>query len=241
MVLLQCSVSHGLVTATRKLLELSMGYAEQQGRATSHSPSTLGNMSCVVAADHASHQGSSGDLLGRAELHELLLCCAGLNLEQLQGRFWLKLELFGCLLSRAGLYGFDGASLCMLGVALTKGFPCDHFTWYRIKSWATNGGATDCAVIHPVEQLLKLAEPAVVSADVICTVAGACIAAGFLLESVLDLPAAAQLSVDHIRQLADACVLQRNGDALRLILKHPAAPGPDDPQVQFCRGLLCHQ
>jgi hypothetical protein len=231
MALLQCSVSHGLLVITRRLLELSVGGTVDQGEACLNTSSPP----VKVEADQASQQCSSKDVLGRAELYELLLCCAGLVTEDLLGDLQLKLELFECLLGRAALYGFGGASVCSLVTAFAAGFPWQHI---EVQT------SSNVNVVHPVLQLLKLPGLSMLNADVMCTVLEACIAGvsfAKLLQNVLKLPAAAQLSVNHIRQLAQACVVHRNQAALRIVLGHPAAPGPDDAEMRFFGSLVCRE
>jgi hypothetical protein len=167
--LLQRSVSLGLLQVTQKLLGVSMGCAEQQdGKGVT--PMSV----CEASADQASQQCSSGDLLGQAELHELLLCCAELNLDQLLGGYELKLDLFECLLGRAALYGFDGASVCSLVAALFAGFPWDRFWRHLVLLMEAN--STSTRLDHPVLQLLRLPGLDVLDADVMCAVLHVCMA-----------------------------------------------------------------
>jgi hypothetical protein len=191
---------------------------------------------------------SSRSLLDEAHLHELLMRCAGLNSEQLRGGIKLKLEMFRSLLHCAALHGFkDRAAVCRLVVALNAGFPWEGSTWaggYCSHLWPA--GTIDSLapflqsfMLHPVLQLLSVLD--VLDAETVCMVLESGIQAdrsNTLVKAVLEMPAAVQLSTDHILQLADACLLHRNGDALSLLLQNTAAPGPNDPKVQFCRSML---
>jgi hypothetical protein len=158
-----------------------------------------------------------------------------MNAEQLPGGWQLKFELFECLLGCAARCGLDGASVCSLVVAFAAGFPLGAFC---VHIALKPGG---CSKAHPVDQLLQLPGLDALDAEAVCTMAMACIHAaeqGELLEKVLRLPAAAGLSVEHIRQLALACVLHHHRSALWRVLRHPAAAGSVDAEVEHLTGLM---
>jgi hypothetical protein len=175
-------------------------------------------------------------LLGGAQLHELLLCCAGLNAEQLKGGMQLKVELFACLVNStlcAAEVGFgEGPAVCKLVAVLIAGFPWEGSPDQRK---AAEFG------LHPVLHLLMVLDTDVLDVETVHNLLEAGISAdrsNALVKAVLRMPAAAELSTDHIRQLAHACVLRGNGDALDLLLQQPSAPCLDDPDVQLCRSML---
>lgn len=228
-------VSHGLAVFTHQLLDFSAGpLVDHAACSCKHETWREGVPSSEV--ELAPRRHSSSDLLGQVQLHAPLLRCAGLNAKQLLGELPLQLELFECLLRRAVMYGFAGASasVCTLLVALTKGFPWSQFVHFKL----TPPGKDR---VHPVLQLLQEPVLVVVNPEAVCTVLEACIKAGpcdGLLHDVLQLHVAAGLSADDVRQLARTCVMYRNADALRVVLEHPSAPGCADAEVQQLQGML---
>jgi hypothetical protein len=236
MSLLECSVSNGQTVLTHQLLDLSAGPSANSNSACSDIHTAWRDVVPPYIETGQPRRHSDSDLLARAQMHELLQTCAGLNAKQLLGGLSLQLELFECLLSRAAMYSFDGASpsVCTLLTALAAGFPWSQFEQFML----TPAGKEK---VHPVLQLLQQPGVDALSADAVCTVLEACIQGGpcgGLLQGVLQLPVAAGLSMVHIRQLARTCVMYGNAGALCVVLEHPSAPGLADAEVQELQGML---
>lgn len=152
--------------------------------------------------------------------------------------------MFKLLLKQPGVKDFDvGSALRLLEAFARSGFgKPEPAADSRASYWSSLLGRSDRSAVPSVDPVQLVIDRPVLKlfdGSSVAVLIEACVGSGVkqsVLQSVLAMPGAAQVTTKQLRGLVELCAQHRRSAAMQLLLKHPVAPDADDPELQL---LLC--